>query len=113
MDPVAYILNKADVGRAIKIVWCCRTIFVVRFLSLVWHQLNASDLRPIYQHVVFKYADDTDLVVPNMFSFTIPQELQHISDWAKHYNLKLNQTKSLEIIISLQIFQHILQQLIP
>jgi len=28
--------------------------------------------------------------------------LQHISDWAKHHNLKLNQSKSLEIIISLR-----------
>ena len=28
--------------------------------------------------------------------------MQHISDWAKHHNLKLNQSKSLEIIISLR-----------
>ena len=75
--------------------------------------LNASDLRPIHQHnMVFEYAD-TDLIVPNMFSLTIPQEMQHISDWAKHHNLKLKQTKSLEIIISLQTSQYILQELIP
>ena len=37
--------------------------------------------------------------VPDIFSRTIPQELQHISDWAKHHNLKLNQRKSLEILI--------------
>jgi len=75
--------------------------------------LNASDLRPIHQHnMVFEYAD-TDLIVPNMFSLTIPQELQHISDWAKHHNLKLKQTKSLEIIISLQTSEYILRELIP
>ena len=63
--------------------------------------LNASDLRPMHQHnMVFEYANDTNLIVPNMFSLTIPQELQHISDWAKHHNLKLKQTNSLEIIIS-------------
>jgi len=34
--------------------------------------LNASDLCPIHQHnMVFEYADDTDLIVPNMFSLTI------------------------------------------
>ena len=65
--------------------------------------LNASDLHPVHQHnMIFKYADDTYLIVPDIFSRTIPQELQHISDWAKHHNLKLNQSKSLEIIISLR-----------
>ena len=72
--------------------------------------LNASDLRPMHQHnMVFEYANDTNLIVPNMFSLTIPQELQHISDWAKHHNLKLKQTNSLEIIISLQTSQYILK----
>jgi len=76
--------------------------------------LNASDLHPIHQHnMVFKYADDTDLIVPNMFSLTIPQESQHISDWAKRHNLKLKLTRSLEIITSLQTSQYILQELIP
>jgi len=68
----------------------------------------------VHQHnMIFKYADDTYLIVPDMFSRTIPQELQHISDWAKHHNLKLKQTISLEIIISLQTSQYILQELIP
>ena len=52
--------------------------------------------------MIFKYADDTYLIVTDIFSHTIPQELQHISDWAKHHNLKLNQSKSLEIIVSLR-----------
>jgi len=56
--------------------------------------LDASDLRLIHQHnMVFEYADNTDLIVPDIFSLIIPQELQHISDWAKHHNLKL-ETKS-------------------
>ena len=41
--------------------------------------LNASDLHPVHQHnMIFKYADDTYLIVPDIFSRTIPQELQHI-----------------------------------
>ena len=56
--------------------------------------LNASDLHPIHQHnMILKYADDTYLIVPDIFSRTIPQEFQHISDWAKHHNLKLNQAR--------------------
>jgi len=72
-------------------------------MEAVAYILNASDLHPIHQHnMVFKYAYDTHLIVPDIFSLAIPQELQHISDWAKHHNIKLNQTKSLKIIISLQ-----------
>jgi len=68
----------------------------------VAYTLNASDMRPVHQHnMIFKYADDTYLIVPDIFSRTIPQELQNFSDWAKHHDIQLNQTKSLEIIISL------------
>ena len=73
-------------------------------MNPVAYILNASDLHPIHQHIIFKYAyiTHTHLIVPDIFSLTIPQELQHISDCAKHHNLKLNQTKSQGIIISLQ-----------
>jgi len=87
--------------------------YINQFIIII---INASDLRPIHQYnMVFKYAVDTDLIVPDIFSLTIPQELQHISDWAKNHNLKLNQTKSLEIINSLQTsqYQYISQELIP
>jgi len=76
--------------------------------------LNASDLHPVHQHnMIFTYANDIYLIVPNIFARTIFYELQHISDWAKRHNLKLNQSKSLEIIISLQTSQYISQELIP
>ena len=43
--------------------------------------LNAYDLHPIQQHnMIFKYADDTYFIVPDIFSRTTSQELQHISD---------------------------------
>ena len=82
--------------------------------------LNASDLHPVHQHnMMFKHADDTDLLVPDIFSHTVPWDLQYISDWAKHHNVQLNQTKSLEIIITVVYKhlppqqQHFSQELIP
>ena len=69
----------------------------------VAYLLNASDLRPIDQkNTIFKYADDTYLIVPGSNIQTIPSELQHISEWAVCHNLKLNEAQSKEIIVSLQ-----------
>ena len=48
-----------------------------------------------------QYADDTYLLVPASNSSSIPLEIQHISDWATANNLKLNNTKSQEMIVHL------------
>ena len=45
-----------------------------------------------------KYADDSYLVFLSINSSTIPDEFQHISDWAKANNLKLNTDKTKEMI---------------
>ena len=67
----------------------------------VAYLLNASDLRPIDQNnKIFKYADDTFVIVCDSNTHTIPKELQHISEWATRHNLKLNQAKSKEIVVS-------------
>ena len=59
----------------------------------VAYLLNASDLRPIDQdNIVFKYADDTYLIVPDSNIQTIPMEMQHISEWAVRHNLKFNES---------------------
>ena len=59
----------------------------------------ASDLRALHTGNAFdKYADDSYLVVPSINSSTIPDEFQHISDWAKANNLKLNAGKTKEMI---------------
>jgi len=64
--------------------------------------LNASDLCSADQsNLIFKYADDTYLIVRDTHLHTMPLELQHISDWANRNNLKLNQSKSKEMILSL------------
>ena len=68
----------------------------------VAYLLNASDPRPIDQNnKIFKYADDTYFIVCDSNTHTIPKELQHISEWATRHNLKLNQAKSQEIVLSL------------
>jgi len=51
--------------------------------------INAADL---------KYADDTYLIVPAVVSYTVEEELNHIADWSRAKNLRLNQSKSQEII---------------
>ena len=63
---------------------------------------SASDLHPIspFNHF-FKYTDDTYLLVPATNSLSIPSEIQHILDWATANNLKLNNSKSREMIVHL------------
>ena len=62
--------------------------------------LNASDLQPLHPANLFmKYADDTDLVVPASHSHTIRLELDAIYRWASTNNLKLNVSKSYEMIV--------------
>ena len=64
--------------------------------------LEWAPWRPIDQNnKIFKYADDTYLIVCDSNTHTIPKELQHISEWATRHNLKLNQAKGKEIVLSL------------
>ena len=66
----------------------------------VSYVVNASDLRTIFLlKKLFKYADDTYLIVPSSLSHTIDMELKSIADWAAANNLTLNTKKSMEIII--------------
>ena len=37
-----------------------------------------------------KYADDSYLIVPSINSDLVPEELDHIAEWAKENNLNLN-----------------------
>ena len=66
----------------------------------VSYVINASDLRTIcLMNKLFKYADDTYLVVPASKSDTIESELQSIASWSESNNLTLNTKKSTEIVI--------------
>ena len=61
---------------------------------------NASDLHPLNSaNKICKYADDFYLIVPSSHSHTIPAELRNIEKWARVNNLKLNKSKSHEMIV--------------
>jgi len=62
--------------------------------------VNASDLHPVnQQNIIVKYADDTYLIVGASRRTTVQAELDHISTWAARNNLRLNATKSRELLI--------------
>ena len=67
----------------------------------VSYVVNASDLRTINpDNALFKFADDTYLIVPSVNSCTCESEIEHVNDWAVTNNLGLDQSKSLEMIIT-------------
>jgi len=71
-------------------------------LGPVEYVLTASDLHPTSLfNLLCKYADDTYLLVPASNSPCIPQEIQHITNWATANNLKLNHSKSQKMIVHL------------
>ena len=47
---------------------------------------------------MYKYADDTYLVIPTSNVQSREIELNHVAEWALKNNLKLNRTKTVEII---------------
>ena len=65
-------------------------------MHLTYVQLTRTTRLP-----AFLYVDNTYLIVCDSNTHTIPKELQHISEWATRHNLKSNQAKSKEIVLSL------------
>ena len=65
----------------------------VNFLSLI------SGLKLLFVgNRLFKYADDCYLIIPASNIDTTDAELNHIAEWAKNCNLRLNHSKSCEVI---------------
>lgn len=63
--------------------------------------ITAADLHPIVTgNRIFKFADDTYLVIPASNAYSCSDEIQHIQSWAADNNLKLNQSKSKELIFT-------------
>ena len=62
--------------------------------------LCASGLQPSnHKNRMFKYADDTYLLIPASMTDSVPLELDNVTNWANNNNLKLNLAKSKEMII--------------
>ena len=63
--------------------------------------VTASDLTVVTNgNILDKYADDTYLIVPSSNTGSISAELANISKWAAENNLKLNATKSKELVVT-------------
>ena len=63
------------------------------------YAVNASDLKTVHSgNELVKFADDTDLVVPASNAHTSIEELDNIKAWAERNTLKLNESKSVEIV---------------
>ncbi len=64
------------------------------------YDVNSSDLRPsIVGNDLCKYADDTYLIVPPTNSESIQREIDEIAAWATANNLKLNASKTMEMVV--------------
>ena len=62
--------------------------------------LCASALQPIHAaNKLFKYADDSYLLVPASNCHTTTEEFENITHWSDYYNIKLNPNKCKEMII--------------
>ena len=53
---------------------------------------------------IFKYADDTSILVPQHSSISIEEEFQHVQTWSIANKLQINLTKTKEIV--LDVLQH-------
>ena len=63
--------------------------------------VGSSDLHPKNSfNILLKYAHDTYLLVGSSNIGTVDDEYQHVASWAKNNNLKLNPSKTREIIFS-------------
>jgi len=63
--------------------------------------VTAADLHPVHAcNRIFKFADDTYLVVPGVSTDTCQAEIEHLHTWATANNLQLNRAKTKEIVFS-------------
>ena len=63
--------------------------------------VTAADLHPVFAaHRIFKFADDTYLVIPGKNSHLCKVEIDHLRAWAAANNLLLNGDKTKEIVFS-------------
>ena len=70
-------------------------------IGLVDFTAIASTLKPAFdKNYIFKYADDTYLIIPEDQFNTTEAEIKNIESWAENNNLRLNKEKSKEIIFS-------------
>ena len=63
--------------------------------------ITASDLHPVHaKNKLVKYADDMYLIVGSSMQYSIPEELDHVASWAAENNLRLNPSKTKEMVVA-------------
>jgi len=68
-------------------------------IGLASYAVTAADLRPLRAgNSLVKFADDTYLVIPATHADTRVAEPGHITAWAADNNLRLNKTKTREVV---------------
>jgi len=68
-------------------------------LGLAAFLINAADLRTVHKNnIMVKFADDACLIVGSTNEITRADELRYVETWAASNNLKLNTSKSVEIV---------------
>jgi len=69
----------------------------------VMYVVNAADLQAVtLGNIMVKYADDTYLVIPASNIDSREREISNIEAWSRINNLTLNQSKSAEIVFTVQ-----------
>jgi hypothetical protein len=75
------------------------SVFQGSALGPASYVVTAADLRTVHDtNRLHKYADDTYLIVPAVASHTVEEEINHIEAWSQANNLRLNQSKSQEML---------------
>jgi len=68
-----------------------------------------SDLRPLSKlNLLFKYADDTNLIVPACFDIALARKFVHITKWAEDNKMVINLNKTKEIVFRRPSIRHLL-----
>ena len=82
----------------------CHSTTVRRCKSIMQESeyvISTSDLHPVHeQNRIAKFADDTYLIIPSSMRHTTDEELRAVQKWTTVNNLKLNASKSKEMIVA-------------
>src|SRR6218665_400415 len=82
-------------------LWHLSSIIQGSSLGPSEYVISASDLHPVHeQNRIAKLAADTYLIIPSSMRHTTDEELRAVQKWATVNNLKLNASKSKEMIVA-------------
>jgi len=79
----------------------CASVIQGSAIGPAFYIVTAAYLHPVHKaNQIFKFADDTYLVVPATRTDTCHEEINHLRTWAAENNLKLNRDKTKEIVFT-------------